>query len=286
MIDRIRQLASIGCENAVPFGPMCWQYPDRVLPHYAVDLPHKVVRQSQAVLDAFDLWADAGSRMEYLAQVRWRMFFDFSGLSAPSRETIYFPPDLIRLQPDEVFVDCGAFDGDTLRQFLSVTKETYRSTVAFEPDPKNFAKLAESRAALPESLSGRVTVERRAVSGEVGLVHFSADGSPSSHVGEGDVVVDAVTLDTYLGNLQATFIKMDIEGAELDALRGARRQIQDSAPILAISCYHRQDHLWRIPLLIHSINSEYSFYLRPHDLDVWDLVCYAIPRARLRGAAA
>jgi hypothetical protein len=60
--------------------------------------------------------------------------------------------------------------------------------------------------------------------------------------------------------------------------------IREHSPILAISCYHLQDHLWSIPLLINSLNPDYDFYLRPHDLEVWDLVCYAIPCSRPRPA--
>jgi hypothetical protein len=73
---------------------------------------------------------------------------------------------------------------------------------------------------------------------------------------------------------------MDIEGAEPDALRGAATLIREKSPLLAISCYHQQDHLWSIPLLIQSLNPDYRFYLRPHDLEGWDLVCYAIPNQR------
>jgi hypothetical protein len=79
-----------------------------------------------------------------------------------------------------------------------------------------------------------------------------------------------------------TFIKMDIEGAEMDALRGARETIQKHKPILSICVYHRQDDLWRVPLLIESMAEGYRFYLRPHDVDGWQLVCYAVPEGRSR----
>ena len=74
---------------------------------------------------------------------------------------------------------------------------------------------------------------------------------------------------------------MDIEGAEPDAIRGASRAIEAEAPILTVCSYHQQDHLWTIPLLIHSIRPDYRFFLRPHLLEVWDLVCYAVPETRL-----
>jgi hypothetical protein len=74
---------------------------------------------------------------------------------------------------------------------------------------------------------------------------------------------------------------MDIEGSEPDALIGARTIIQQNQPVLAICAYHRQNHLWQIPLLIHAMSEKYRFFLHPHLLEVWDLVCYAIPVERL-----
>jgi FkbM family methyltransferase len=207
--------------------------------------------------------------------------FDFDGMGAPAIETIYFPPDLVRLRPDELFVDCGAFDGDTLRQFLAVSKGSFEKYIALEPDPGNFSKLEETVSGLSVGVRQRIELTRAAVSDSDGTLRFSSGAGPSSHVGEGDLEVEAVALDRFLGTNRPTFIKMDIEGAEPEALAGAARHIRDEAPILAISCYHRQDHLWSIPLLINSINGNYAFYLRPHDLEGWDLVCYAIPRSRL-----
>jgi FkbM family methyltransferase len=280
MRDRINALRSLGCDIVVPFGPLAWRYPDGVLPQYGVDLPHKVFEQAADVLTAFDLWSDAPSKREYIAQLRWRLFFDFDGMGAPAAETIYFPPDLLRLRPDELFVDCGAFDGDTLRDFLVASNGSFERYLAFEPDPDNCARLNASLAGLPDAVRQRIDITRAAVASTDGTVSFASGDGPSSRVGDGDLEVEAIALDRFLGDRRPTFIKMDIEGAEPDALAGVSRHIRDDAPILAISCYHRQDHLWSIPLLIHSINSDYSFYLRPHDLEGWDLVCYAIPHSR------
>jgi FkbM family methyltransferase len=281
MKDRITALRAQGCDTVISFGQLAWRHPDGVLPHYTVDLPHKVIEQSPAVLQGFDLWADEASRREYVAQLRWRLFFDFEDLGTPDVETIYFPPDLIRVRSDERLVDCGAFDGDTLRQFLTVSNGAFEHYLAFEPDPVNFARLSETIASQPEAVRRRIETRRAGVSNEDGTVRFSSGAGPSSHVGEGDLDIEVVALDRYLGATRATFIKMDIEGAEPDALAGAARHIRDDGPILAISGYHRQDHLWSIPLQIQAINRHYAFYLRPHDLEGWDLVCYAIPHSRL-----
>ena len=88
--------------------------------------------------------------------------------------------------------------------------------------------------------------------------------------------------DELLEHEHPTFIKMDIEGAEPDALRGARATIARHRPILAVCVYHLQDHLWSIPLTLREMCGEYDFVLRPHNEEGWDLVCYGVPRERSR----
>ena len=126
MRDRIQRLKNLGCERVISFGPLYWKYPDPLLPHYGVDAPHKVYEQASKVREVFELWVDDDSRLEYLNQLRWRLFFDFDALAPPVGHTIYFPQDLCPLRSDEVFVDCGAFDGDTIRLFLQESGGTFR----------------------------------------------------------------------------------------------------------------------------------------------------------------
>ncbi|MEQ1885359.1 MAG: FkbM family methyltransferase [Bryobacteraceae bacterium] len=286
MQHHLQSLRGLGCDAVIPFGPLFWRYPERLLPHYAADLPHLVLEQKQNILRCFDLWADEESRNEFAAQLEWRLSFDFGAMGAPARDSVYFPPDIVQLSSTEVFVDCGAYTGDTLSLFVQHAGPSFRRAHCFEPDPANFGKLSKTIASFPDDVRERVNWKCAAVSRENGTVQFSAEGSASSAVGVGDFEVECVSLDRYFDpNSSATdpptFIKMDIEGAEPDAIRGAASAIRDCSPLLAISCYHRQDHLWSIPLLIHSLNPEYRFYLRPHDLEGWDLVCYAVPPSRL-----
>ena len=282
MTDRVSQLKKLGCERVVSFGPLYWKYPEGLLPHYGADMPHKVHEQADAVREAFELWDDDASRREYVSQIRWRLFLDFEGLAGPVEHNIYFPRDLCALSSDEVFVDCGAFDGDTVQLFLHESGGAFRKIVAFEPDPENFLRLQENSRHILGADRHAISVCHAATGARSERVRMTAEGNMSSSVGEGDVEVDSVALDEVLGDPPPTYLKMDIEGAEADTLRGAARIIRDHAPVLAICCYHRQDHLWNIPLLIRSLNSDYRFFLRPHDLEMWDLVCYAIPKRRLR----
>jgi FkbM family methyltransferase len=281
MADRERQLRAAGCRTVTHWGPLYWKYPAELFPHYAANPAHLLLEQADAVRACAGLWADEYSRREYISQVRWRLHFDFIGLANPVPDPMYFRDDLHPLSPEEVFVDCGAYDGDTLLSFLKHSGRAFKHVFSFEPDPANFAKLSETALRQPEH--ERITVKQAAVGSSTGTVKFSGDGKPSSSVGTGDLVVDCVALDDYLGSERATYVKptyvkMDIEGFEPEALAGARKIIERDSPVLAICCYHAQDHLWKIPLQIQSYNPSYKFYLRPHWREVWDLVCYAIPK--------
>jgi hypothetical protein len=113
------------------------------------------------------------------------------------------------------------------------------------------------------------------------MLRFVSGGLASSGFSDaGGIEVQCDAIDHVLAGSKPTFIKMDIEGAEPDALLGARKLIQQCRPILAISAYHLQEHLWEIPLLVAKMVPDYNFHLRPHDLEGWDLVCYAIPAER------
>jgi FkbM family methyltransferase len=280
MKDRLQFLRELGCDRVATFGPLFWKYPEVFLPHYAAESAHKVHEEADAVLQAAALWNDDASRREYESQIRWRLFFDYDGLADPVSHRIYFPSDVCPLIANEVFVDCGAYDGDTIEGFLAQPQPGFKKIVAFEPDPGSFAKLERKVVALPSKES--IVLHEAATGATNGSVFFSADGLPSSAMGAGTTEVRCVKLDDALIDEFPTYIKMDIEGAEPGALLGARRIIERHAPVLAICSYHRQNHVWEIPRLIQSMNPDYHFFLRPHLIEVWDLVCYAIPAHRLK----
>jgi FkbM family methyltransferase len=281
MKDRVELLRHLGCERITTFGPLFWKYPEVFLPHYAAAPAHEVHEQAHAAIEAAALWGDDASRREYESQIRWRLFFDFDGLADPVAHPIYFPSDLCSLIEGEVFVDCGAYDGDTIDLFLSQEQPGFRKIIALEPDPASFAKLRRRVSDLPARDS--IRLHEAAVGASNCSLLFSGDGLPSSSVGTGSLKVSCVKLDDICFDDAPTYMKFDIEGAELDALSGARRIIEQYTPVLAVCSYHKQNHLWEIPRLIHSYNPDYRFFLRPHLVEVWDLVCYAIPSKRITG---
>jgi FkbM family methyltransferase len=280
--DKVRRQVRETGLRAVPFPVLALRFPSILMPHNCVDFPHKMVGHAARIREGLSLWADEASRREYVAQVRYRLSFDDRVPPClPPAET-YFPDDLIVPADDEVFVDCGAYDGDSVRDFLRRRGNKFSRIIALEPDPQNIARLKASIASLADNLREKVEVVAVAAGSRHGTVHFDATGTVGSAVGEGGTLeVSTAPLDDVLREYHPSYIKMDIEGAEPDALAGAREVILRDLPVLAVCLYHRQEDLWQIPLQIRQITDRYHFFLRRYSDDCWEQVCYAIPRNRL-----
>jgi len=220
---------------------------------------------------------DTDSKMEFNDQCVFRRDKNYEYQLKPSScDDLYFPSFIKRLD-DEVFIDCGAADGDTIREFLKRWPK-FKSIVAFEPDHHNWSKLISTS----DSERGNITKLRMAVGDHAGEMSFTANGDYSSHLGEGEEKVRVVTLDNMLGDILPTYIKADVEGFELELLWGARKKIKEHSPVLAVCAYHTSDHLWQIPLLIHAINPDYKLFLRRYAEGAWETVWYAVPPERIK----
>ena len=200
--------------------------------------------------------------------------FDFSAIR--NNTPVYFN-DIFRddLRLDEVYVDAGTYDGKSLVDFMFYVKGKYKKIYAFEPDIANYLLITREFSNFRD-----VIVENAAVGGADGEAILDMRGTYGSKLvhkkSENDCFVDVktITLDSYT-NEPITFIKMDIEGVECEALNGAVETLKEHRPKLAISLYHNDDDLTKIPLLIHEIVPEYKFYLRHHSPLYGDTVLYA-----------
>ncbi|MBX9929277.1 MAG: FkbM family methyltransferase [Gemmatimonadaceae bacterium] len=280
---RRAMLAAHGFARVVHVGHLFWQFAETFLPYYAMDLPQHVLAARDEIRRAYAVFGDDASRAEFVAQLRWRLHFDFDGLPLPVEHDVYFAPDLFTLRSDERFVDCGAYDGDTLRVLFARTEGKVGAVIAFEPDHISRERLLAWRATLPPALAAQVDVRSDATGATAGSITFASSGTPASAGGTGDETVPVVTLDAALTDFAPTFIKMDIEGAEYDTIAGARETIRRERPILTVCTYHVQNDLWRIPLVLAAAAPDYRFALRPHLPEVWELVTYAIPPERAHG---
>lgn len=234
-------------------------------PRRYVDHVHDVAR-----LEA--LLADEPSRRLLQALIAFRTSGNYDALPPPSLEDQYSPADLPRWPNPLAFIDCGAYDGDTIGAFRQLGYD-FSQLAAFEPDPANFVRLTATAPAcdlaiyLPCGVSDKTHMLKLSAQGN-GSSRFSADGGTP---------VQCVALDDILPGFCPSLIKMDVEGAELAALRGARQMLARSRPGLAISAYHSFSDLWEIPRLIRDLQLGYRFHLRAHAFNSFDVVLYALP---------
>lgn len=278
MSDRIESLRAAGAKHVTSFATLAWKFPAELLPYYAMDLPHRVIEAKADVLRAFELLDDEASRREYVAHLRLRLHLDFAGISDPANEVEYFTPALVTLTKETSFVDCGAYDGDTVRSFLENAPADFAGRIAaFEPDPGTFARLEKWRDSSP--LKERIAVYRAGVGAKSETVKFADAGTWGSAVSDTGTEIRIVSLDETVADIEPTLIKVDVEGYDPDVVEGARKIITETTPTLAVCVYHRQDHPWRIPLMIAAMNPNYRYTLRSYCLDGFDLVLYCVPKA-------
>ena len=284
------QLAGLGA-RAIPYAWLFAAHPDAFLPHLCLDHPARVLEAADAVRQGFALMDGGASREAYLHQVRWRLFLDFDRVIAPQtpelRDSEYFPDDIYDYLEREVLVDCGAFDGDTVRRFLRKRGDAFARVHACEPDAGTRQRFAAWAGTLAPSVRERIRLEPVAIDAKAGTARFASTGTAGSAIDDaGSDEVTLTTIDALTAAQAPTLIKMDVEGAELNALEGARRTIAGSTPVLAVCVYHAVDHLWKVPLAIARMSSRYRFHLRAHAEDCWDVSCYAVPEGRAKIKAA
>jgi len=269
MADRICQLRSLGASNVIPFSVLLSEYGDVLLPNMFWARPDFYGQHDEEIGQARALM-DPEGRDEFDRQMQLR-FGDASNQVIDSGPQ-YFPTDLLHLSSTEVFIDCGAYDGDTIVEFRRATGDRFRELIAFEPDPQNFTAL---KSAVNED--PRVRLHPYATGARRETVRFTLSGTGSRVSPTGTCEIQVVRLDEALDRVAPTFVKMDIEGSEPDAIEGARKLISRYRPKMAVCVYHAPDHLWKIPLQLDKLLPDSRFTMRTYCGDGFDCVCYCIP---------
>lgn len=278
--ETAEQLAGYGCDRVVPYVSLHWRFPEIFLPCLLNDLPHKLYSKRDQVLAAAEIWADAESEAIFNANIRLRALGDLNSIPGRPLENTYFPLDILELSDSDSFLDCGATCGEMMQDLLKKQGERFTLFCALEADNISFPKLEAYRDSLPDSVKGKLRLYNCAVGATRAVVHFAHSGQTGSKISSEGLPVDCLPIDELFADTPLTFIKMDIEGAEYDALRGAEKVMQRDQPILAICVYHTQDDIWRIPLFVRDLLPEHRLYLRSYEGDGYQTVMYAIPPGR------
>lgn len=215
--------------------------------------------------DVYSSLADDKSKEVFQRLVRFRMIDDSIQIPTEGQEKQYFEYQLFPKKDDEIFVDCGAYNGISLDAFLRENENHFRRYYGIEPDKDNFVKLKDYISSLSNEVKAKIVITDKAVYDEertLMLYNLNGPGSFVSDIGKQAVNTDKI--DNLLDEDGATYIKMNIEGCEVEALRGAEQTIRRCKPRLAIAGYHKTRDLWEVPKMILSNEPSYKLYLRSY----------------------
>lgn len=188
------------------------------------------------------------------------------------RSKQYF--DLFNASDDEVFVDAGSFDGGTIVDFANWTGRKHKKVFAFEPMAQMIPAIQNT---VRENNISNIEIQNYAVWNRREELYFEFAAAGSKVADSGVETVQAVSIDEIVKDERVTYIKMDVEGAEMRALMGAKRTIMKNRPRLAICIYHKPEDVFEIGNFILDLVPEYKFYIRHYASNVWETVLYAIP---------
>lgn len=243
-------------------------------------------KHAKDVLSVFDMLTDGVSKATYANMILTRMGKTVQDQSYTYPGQSYFGiPEFMKLNFQEVFVDCGAYVGDTLEQFLNVRWGEVKKMFAFEPMERQFRAmqarverlkrewaLTDEQIQLVQAGVGERSYKTEMKQYEKGDAPITGEAL-SGESDHGDIPV--ISIDDYFAEQPVTFLKADIEGYEWKMLHGAEATIKRDRPKLAICIYHTPFDMYRLALWIKSVCPDYKFAVRQHYCDIWETVLYA-----------
>lgn len=215
----------------------------------------------KAIEAAYALLADDRSRRVFQELIAYKLDGEIRHLLAceSERDELYA---LLSFHNRERYLDLGAYNGDTVLEFIQKTRE-WESIIAVEPDAKNFRKLMKNTAGIANT-----TCIQAVVSDYCGIAHFSSLGGRNSRTG-GVEEVPALTVDSLKRSF--SLIKIDLEGGEEAVIRGAEETIRTERPKMLVAAYHRSGDIFSLPLTVHRLRPDYKIYLRHQPcIPAWD----------------
>ena len=234
------------------------------------------VKNASKLQAAYDLLVDDKSREVFVRLINYRISREPDALIDLEECGQYFPHEnsLNITGFNECFLDLGAYDGDSLRGFIDYVDGTYNLIVAVESSRKNYEDLLLKVRELPH-----VECHCVGIWNKKGELRFSvSDAKNSFATTDGETVLSVDSVDNIMAGRNVSFIKMDVEGAEYEAIQGAENTIRQCLPAMAISVYHKVEDLFRLQLLVESIvPGKYKYFLRHYSPTVIETVLYAVP---------
>ena len=216
----------------------------------------------QNIIYTMNILADTESKRTYIEYIRSKIFCDFYRLTQHPTWNKYFDEDVYFHKDDEVFVNCGASNGDTIFYYLEKF-DSFKEIIALENDKQRVSQFKENMMYLIPEIREKIVQISTLVDGTINK------------------------LDNLCGNYNVSLINMDIEGMELEALKGARNIIENNKPVIAVCAYHLPSDLYELPMFLKNLCNEYEIFYRKYASTIRnrfcnaELVMYAVPQKRL-----
>lgn len=266
-----------GWRQIVPFYDIAEYYVDRVPMGNGWFLPSVAEEEYAAIREVFFNWSDDVSRAAHLQFIAWRLHreeWEYAEAPVSIDDRYFIEPLRCRLkQGEEYFLDAGAYHGKVSEAFLRLVDNKYRGILAIEPDAMNVSVLREKLT------YNNVSIMSCALGERSGTVGFKAGLELASRVmRSAPEQVQMCTLDEI--DAPATFVKLHLEGGELEALKGGISWLKKRRPLLAITVYHTSDGVWKIPQFLMRHLESYRFLLRTHAWCGTGMVMYGVPVER------
>jgi FkbM family methyltransferase len=272
MVDISELILSIktqGFNNVINMFDYVRLFPNDQTYRYFLSSPEILYDAQSEISQFYEHLEDLESQNILEAIVHARYIGDYDLFPTPTQDQ-YFPLDIPKWDSQLRFIDCGAYDGDTIRALIE-SGYSMDALIALEPDQQNYLKLIDKCS----SIEGIYLPN--GVSDQFKEVYFNqSQGASSRELDIGETKISMLSIDQAFKDWAPNLIKMDIEGGEIKALEGAENTIKKYQPSLAISVYHHPNDLWRIGQLIKSFSQDYKMYLRSHSYSSFDTVLYAM----------
>lgn len=224
-----------------------------------------------------ELFEDIESKTIYEKAIRYRCTHLLRDRPPYCKEKEYFN-SITPIGQDEILIDCGGFSGDSVLQFVDFSSNCYSKIVSFEPDSVNYQIELKNLANVEKCKIFNLGVWEKET--QLFFEEINTAGSKVDLNNKNGNIINVIEIDSFEECKNASFIKMDIEGSELQALCGARNTIKNNRPILTICIYHSDEDMLSIPEWMRNNLDNYCFYCRHHSYYQQETILYAIPKER------
>ena len=229
------------------------------------------IDNERRINDAYDMLADDLSRRVFADIIRFQYTGELRYLDSCTTDKDEAFENILKLGGEESYLDLGAYNGDTIDEFLRYSG-SYSSITAFEPSAKSFKKLQEFCADMEN-----VSLWQLGSYNKNTQINFNTKSGRNCAIDENGTPVQVARVDTILCGKKITYAKLDVEGAERETFEGMENTIRLFKPKLNVAAYHRSEDLFKLILQLHSLNPDYKFYLRHHPyIPHWDTNLYCV----------